>query len=331
MEWRHQEIIDSSLITTAFAPDGGRQVVFAVKHPVSTLRDLIMSKKPILYFSHHISELRRLHRVGEVPLIADYLQAYSSSVRGLRELYCVLEPTTIDEYRFLGLPEHPKPRLTARWPLLTEQNPRHDELVWTVPVPCTSRSAFPSGWDSDAREIPEDEVKECSSLLMQLAETLNRHVTGRDHQLIDQSKHVYGFRPLFNGNAAGGVERELRYGTECKEYHLLDGVAIFCPTSDRVLYKTRIIWDYMLEKWRQENSIVGDDASFRKLQHLLRDKETQIREFATAGDISGFADLLRGSVEACGMFFAREKQQRKPLVPDPMQIRQSEAERCSAE
>lgn len=303
--------------------------MFAVKHPLTTFLSVLEGQRDSLYFSHSISEPRRLHDKRDTKTLGAYLEDYSTTVTRIKEHYTVYEPTAIDEYRFEGPLDGPK--LTARWPFLDRMTPRPEDIVWSPPPPCHSSFAFPAGWEIDNREIPAKEARALMPLLWQLSDILDRHITGRDYQLIDQSKLTFGFCPLFNGNASEGVEIELRYASGCKDYGLSKHLAVVCPPRDRQLYVTRALWDTLLEQWRKYNTIVGNRRQFARLQDALRKSESAVRDLIQKRDTNGLAELLRREIERFGMYFQKEGEKRKPMGPDPMATRADEAHRCASE
>lgn len=327
LDWRHQEILLSRLIASQ-CEQPTCHVVFAIKQPIATLRKILLAESTGVYFSHPISEVRRLEAAGDDANVRHFLEEYDNHVSLLQEHYIVYEPTAIDEYRFEGFPELPLPKLTSRWPLAAERNPRHDDVVWTSTTDCGSAYAFPAGWQPDTREIPAGEVPHCSSLMSELVDLIDSQTTTRDYQLIDQSKLTYAFWPLFNGNASGGVEKELKYACLCRDVDLQKELVICCRASDRELYRTRVVWEGMLKKWRQSNTIVGDSGQFERLKTRLHARENNVRGMIDGNDIGGLANLLREAIEECRMHFAAEENLR-PMDPHPMEVRQAQAERCA--
>lgn len=328
LDWRHQETLVSRLIATHLGDDTA-SIVFAVKHPLRTFLSVLQTGRDSLYFSHAITEPRRLHGGGQVGAVRAFLSEYSTAIRELEQHYTVYEPTAIDEYRFKGPPE--SPRLTARWPFLDRMTPGPEEIVWSPPPRCRSPFAFPAGWQPDRRKIPQRQARACAPLLSHLADIIERHITARDYQLIDQCKVTFGFRPLFNGNASGGVEVELSYASRCRDHGLDKRVRVLCPPQDRELYVSRTVWDTLLGQWRDTRTIVGTPRQFTALQDALRNKETNLNDLLQKKDTNGLAGFLRRRIEECGMRFQQERKKQKAMGPDPMVTREDEAHRCASE
>jgi hypothetical protein len=149
----------------------------------------------------------------------------------------VWEPTTIDELRFLvtkvstpgeddGASDEMTlyfPRLLARWPYGNA-----DEILWAHPPQQTENPIDPAGlftdedirkaqtaktWNEVENALDPDRgarLRSISGQIAQLASLISVQINARDRTLVGQCPNIVIYRPVFNGNMATGVLRELQ-------------------------------------------------------------------------------------------------------------------------
>lgn len=292
LRWRHMDIVVTELVASALA--GGAHYLFAVKHPVETLRRLLY--RPDLhtvYLSHPISGPRRLlssaeeacrkegeHCVNEICEVANLLRWDPSLV--------VFEPAGIDELRFLTSSidkrEYPIPVLSERWPIPPATE---GELVWVSPdaeLEYDGRFAFDEDLSDLATErepgagaSTEDEAMDRALLfgVQVVFDDMEEQINSRDHQLVDQSDSLAVYRPLFRGVASQGVNEEVVYFA-----HLVEDEAaadsgklaiIYSPIEDEARYCAERIRVQMMD-WRAEGALSernGESIENIEIEELL--------------------------------------------------------------
>ena len=166
--------------------------VFAVKHPASTLYNLLFRRDSLpVYASFPISKTRN-DLEGRAEIDA-YRQALTDC-----DFLTVFDPLTIDELR-LSKDAHGKPCVTHRWPLGARGPMAAEVELTTDPFEGYSEAEFASFKDS-----------------------IEAHIVRRDYQLVSQARVVAAYRPFYGGplgrgvppspHPSGGVEKELMYG-----------------------------------------------------------------------------------------------------------------------
>ncbi len=227
LQWRSAETLLADHLAESAFGNGLRPTVLAVKHPLETVAKLLYSPQDTrFYLSHPISEPRRMY-AGDEAKEADALVSEVNQVAdALRQEGIVFEPTTIDELLFQKL-EDPRqkgstkrvPRLVRRWPLPDERT-----LLWTSvrsnvppldPARCfvelasedMSKAIFERAGDPDTVQ----HLLMVSSLVEALQDEIGVRVSSRDHRLVEQADYVVAYRPVFAGNASGGVKKEIEY------------------------------------------------------------------------------------------------------------------------
>ena len=275
LDWRAFEAVVSEKIAEAVGP--GPCYTVAVKHRLDTFDKLLTPGLPKAYLAHSISQVRKLlsrTSAGEQARA----EAYQAEVEGvaseLRPQKIVLfEPTTIDELRFAsyGTGDDRKwlPILTKRW-----QPPNDNEILWTRPV--LDDEPFgpePESWGTSGSTAPLfDEAAPVTpragavaALMAAFEQKIRKQINARDHQLVQQSDFVIGYRPFFDGHEAGGVEEELDFHDRLKEVGIpRTRAVVYHPPSDD---EARIPQDIagLLCKWQGEKLIVLHNSSAQPL------------------------------------------------------------------
>jgi len=94
-----------------------------------------------------------------------------------------------------------------------------------------------------------------------LRQKIQKQINARDHQLVQQSNFVIGYRPFFDGHEAGGVEEELEFHDRLKEVGIpRTRAVVYHPPSDD---EARVPQDIagLLCKWQGEKLIVPHNSS----------------------------------------------------------------------
>ena len=283
LDWRSVEVMLASSIS---ASADTRHHQFAVKHPTETLHDLLYSPKPIVYLSHPISEPRRLFMEGRVDEARNLVSHMREVVSRLTGSATVIEPTSIDELRFVS----GSARLSERWPF--KQDDR--ELVYVapdVPPSGTGAFAFPVGWDSDKRS----ELESSDSIGL-LQSAISRHINARDHGLVESADQIACYRPLFHGNASRGVEQELRHFDALVRSGLHKDATpvVFLPEEDRKAFARRTLIESLVPGWRRKGLLDGSADGFARFTRSIEASNAVADQVA-----SGSLDALRALLREC--------------------------------
>ncbi len=277
LDWRSKETLLADSLAAAW--DGKPHYVFAVKHPMETFFDLLYSDKETIYLSHPISEARQILREGNTRGARLIVREISELVARLRSRHVVIEPTAIDEARMKpDLEGRPSGNLEARWPF--DQNTR--QLLFQPPTTRQSEFAFPVGWEGDHRnDIPH------SALLSKLQNAILCQINARDHSLVEQSKLIACYRPLFRGNASRGVKEELQHARRLIELDVRspdDIGVVLCPDEDRSQYPYRELAN-LVGGWQEEGDLAGESCDFDRLKaDILERSNPDLFSRVLAGD-----------------------------------------------
>jgi hypothetical protein len=283
LDWRSVEILLSHALAHACH---SKHFLFAVKHPIRTFEDLLYANKPIAYLSHPISEPRRIwidadtdksevHRiVQEVSIVANRLSPH----------YVVIEPTTIDEYRFI------ESQLSTRWPFTQDNR----ELLYSPPVDVNNQFLFPSGWTEDTRKTVTT-----GPLLDRFRSAVEKQIDARDHTLVEQADVIACYRPLYRGNASGGVKEELDH--QVRLAHSNPGTTrpavVYNPLSDGTDYPQRQLWEAALPSWRDRRLVQGAPQDFERLtEDLIKNAVPNIDKV-----LQGDAEALKRILHSYGL------------------------------
>ncbi|MBL7738913.1 MAG: hypothetical protein JNK14_06810 [Chitinophagaceae bacterium] len=255
-DWRAKEVMISRYLTQQLNNETSVKgsvefYVFAVKHPYICLENLIRGK-PSAYLSHPISEVRRLEKKKEMKLVSELKEQMKVSTQELSDEFATFLPTTIDEFRIVVMSKLPK-RLPKNKGLLKRKVKgqlgkedvfynvllkRWDEELYLNPRDILYEYSGFSGIDRLwVEKITRNMECGTSTLLKALRSRISDQVTVRDYILVEQSKTLIVFRPIFNGNISGGVEEENEYFAQLAPYKLIEkagekNVYIYCPKAD---------------------------------------------------------------------------------------------------
>jgi hypothetical protein len=127
----------------------------------------------------------------------------------LTGIYTTFLPTTIDEYRIRFNVDGSKvpnyiPALSKRW---EEKLYKSSSDIIYIDSGFDDTNSLWHNIDS----IPVDINESISHLLEALATYISHQVTTRDFSMVEQSDILIIYRPIFNGNASGGVRQEFNY------------------------------------------------------------------------------------------------------------------------
>jgi hypothetical protein len=257
LDWRSKETILADWMAAACAR---AHYVFAVKHPMATFVDLLYSQKPKLYFSHPISEPRRLLR--EAPHneeAMDIVRHSQNVISRLNSRFVVIEPTAIDEYRFrTNSDDAVFGNLDSRWPFTRDGR----ELLYSPPDNPGNPRAFPVGWDVDTRgEIPP------SPLVDALHRAILSQIDARDHALVEHSDRMACFRPIYQGNVSRGVKEELQHLARLIALGVrpaVNSAVVYCPRCDRDHHPSCQL-SSAVTGWRRSGLVTGNPEQFLAL------------------------------------------------------------------
>lgn len=238
--WRQEEIV----LTDHFAATCGvPSHVVAVKHPVNTIINLIRKPSHSYYVSHPITGVRAQ---GNDFAQSSQYRSIVEFVRRVRATYTVIEPTTIDEFRFGHAEVNGErcvvPVLTPRWPA-----PGDYPLVDPADVPgsngmesvCAAENVTFLGLSDCLCDLVRGEGVErltpgVFNAMRQLEARVSEDITWRDHHLVDQTGQLIVYRPVADGVPSTGVRREVQYFAKLVQTGALKGVCVvFHPTQDR--------------------------------------------------------------------------------------------------
>jgi hypothetical protein len=210
--WREEEIMFTDVLAASCRVPSH---LFAIKHPIKTLTKLLTEPGISHYLSHPITSVRTDPGFPETASLHD-IQEIS---RSIRDLLPSIEPTTIDEFRLqkVGTDDY-LPFLNPRWPYLDSI----DRLLYTTPATnpgdsiCPPENIIALDVEKEFEELkagkgPPQVRENIFSSLRQLMEAISADVTWRDHHLVDQTRRLIVFRPIFQGRVSGGVKREVDY------------------------------------------------------------------------------------------------------------------------
>jgi len=208
----------------------------ATKHSCRLLEHVSKSNPYCVYISHPITEARQRAASGNQKLFDAWSKEVGNLADHLSKDLAVWEPTTIDELRIhtkkvklsSGSGQTTKevefafPRFLPRWPFQ-----RSDEILWTTPPTHVEEILDPASfftekdiaiimeattWEDLETKLGKDKSAQLRSISGQLGNLkflIGQQINARDRTLIGQCPILVVYRPLFNGNPATGVLREL--------------------------------------------------------------------------------------------------------------------------
>jgi len=190
------------------------------------------------------------------------------------------------------------PRLLERWPL-----GRVNEVLWSNPEKPLKEPLDPAGFFTDEeidviqkaktwQEI-KDKLGEKKSLelccisgeLEHLVALIGEQINSRDRTLVRQCSSLVIYRPLFNGNSAGGVLKELQAHkgfTELQHYTNAPKVFVLENSEDeKLLWRNTVVELLCGDErpwWRSSVSSAKEEA-------ISRLKSIEIADFVTQGEL----------------------------------------------
>jgi hypothetical protein len=202
-------------------------------------------------------------------------------VRRLAQHCVVIEPTTIDEFRFKGA------TLDMRWPF---RQTATSEMLYETPVsrnPLMETLMLPGCWDDDTRNVAET-----SHIFKRYADAVFRQIGARDHYLVEQAAIVACYRPLFCGNASRGVDEELKHHGRLMEHAGQKSPAVvFCPPEDRYDYHTEKLCD-AIQTWVKKKTITTSPEDHLRLLSDIRTKQVPERDVLLQGNRDALFAIL---------------------------------------
>lgn len=205
LDWRAKETMLSRFIANNL---GITNYVFAVKHSFDTFSNLLFENCPKVYLSHPITEIRRLEANGNAKEATKVREEIADISDRLSSNFTTFLPTTIDEFiikekpTMSGKTKIYYPALEKRWNV--DQYKTRNESLYTN----SGFTYINKLWKENA-SVKID--KKISNLLEALSASISDQVTIRDYTLVEQSDMLVVYRPVFNGNASGGVKQEFNY------------------------------------------------------------------------------------------------------------------------
>jgi hypothetical protein len=289
LDWRSKEIMTSRFI----AKNLGRIpcYVFAIKHNFDIFYNLIYGKHPTAYLSHPISEVRRLEASSESNKRnkADRLKHEILTISDeLCSHFAIFLPTTIDEFRIkmekVGSEKFFCSTLLPRWDADQYKEP-HNLLYQTSGF--EDRNELWVGGNTITNETTHQ-------LLKTLSATISAQVTTRDYMLVEQSKYLILYRPLFNGNQSGGVEKERSYHSDLIRVAEALGssstsktkVYVYCPADD-IRWYMKSTFEFCIADQIKRNVMACLEKEFEEI-----DEEEFKRLLAHGDDKEGLKELL---------------------------------------
>lgn len=310
LDWRSKETMMSKFVATQLEKP---HYVLAVKHSYTTLFNLVFKEKQFkkAYLSHPITEVRRLEKEND-PQTQRIKNEIDQLENSLSKIFTTFSPTTIDEYRIYT---EVKPKtnstkqekiyfsiLTKRWD--EEKYASQDDFLYRV----SGFAGENSLWIKDKTQIEQD--PEINQLLSALSSRISNQVTTRDYTLVEQSEVLIIYRPLFNGNASGGVQEEFRYYNELEKKLCF----ILCPIDDTNKFYTKQL-NYQIKYHVEQTKRlrIKNGLSFLEFDHeiwndidpAILDSKEKLSEF--------IEDKFDNKIE-----FAEFSEDRVPLGPDEL-------------
>jgi len=243
----------------------------ATKHSCRLLEHVFDANPYRVYLSHPISEARRLVASGNQGLFDEWSREIGNLADHLSKELPVWEPTTIDELRIRSTKvklvsgsEQPDteialPRFLPRWPFR-----RTDKFLWPNQLDSMPEILDPAGffteediakiegaktWEEIVNLLGADkstQLRFISGQIANLQDLIGQQINARDRTLVGQCPVLVAYRPLFNGNPATGVLRELQAHQMLVELeHFPDGLkpAVFVLENgedERLLWRNTI-------------------------------------------------------------------------------------------
>ena len=278
LDWRAKETMLSRFIANNL---NIKNYVFAVNHSYKTFYNLIFEDINKVYLSHPITEVRRLEKRGLNNDAQKIMSEITEISDRLSSIFTTFLPTTIDEFRVISKPSRDGISkdyyavLNKRWEADLYERSK-DKLF------------IHSGFNdkNNLWQISEDEVtrfdEHINHLLEALSDSISDQVTIRDYTLVEQSEMLVIYRPVFNGNASGGVREEFRYYKSLiKDTAKKNLCFIYCPQKDINKYYIRQ-FEIKLQLEIEENETLlcksdkFDTLSTEESEQLLHSSENEL-------------------------------------------------------
>jgi hypothetical protein len=266
LDWRSKETMMARFLAKQL---GIKNYLFATKHPYETLSNLIFELKKVVYFSHPISEVRRLEKQQQFERATSLKREISQLSNYLNAGFSAFLPTTIDELRVLnniGVISNAQgkskeirnfyPSLTERWEHDKYKQP--ENIFYLETGFDDSNSLWKKDFNIDTSNI--DEV--ISQLLTALVDFVIDQVSTRDYTLVEQSDVLVIYRPLFNGNTSGGVLEEFDYFNHFQD-DLENTVTcfIYCPQKDIDAFYVKELNNRILSEIEDDKMVLRNKAT----------------------------------------------------------------------
>lgn len=279
LDWRAKETMLSRHIANQL---NIKNYVFAVKHSFDTFSNLIFKSCHKIYLSHPITEVRRLEKSNKIDEAKKIMNEITEISDRLSYEFTTFLPTTIDEFRILfklaedGETKNYYSVLTKRW----------EEEIYAKPKDFLYVNSGFSDINALWTTIETEEIKlneQINHLLEALSDFISDQVTVRDYTLVEQSDMLVIYRPLFNGNASGGVREEFRYYKRLiKDSGKNILCYIYCPEVDIERYYIRQFELKIINeinegsiKYSNENILQNFTLSSEEYEQLLKGVENK--------------------------------------------------------
>ena len=214
IEWRITELTANEL--------GAPYALLAAKHPMDTFVKLLTSNCATVYISHPITAPRTEGIDSDGAPLVEQISELSSLI-GADDRACLIEPTTIDELRFVPSDDPAGPSLSPRWPYSRSTEYTVEGTMWdalTGPELALSEDPFGSVARAADRSIRADAdriayelewYREDDSSLTALKSAITRQINWRDRVLVAQSDLLFVMNPYSRstGRLSGGVAAEI--------------------------------------------------------------------------------------------------------------------------
>ncbi|WP_339609465.1 hypothetical protein [uncultured Planktosalinus sp.] len=273
LDWRATETTFSRYIAMQL---GLKNYLFATKHSYLSFSNLIYEDYKKVYLSHPITEVRRLEKKGDSQEVEKIMSEINEISEKLSYQHTTFLPTTIDEYRIYfkiadeGDSKIYFEKLTERWDAKKYKDPK--DILY-------NKSGFNDVnalWIKNIEDVSTDNTS-MNTLLEVLSDLISDQVSIRDYALVEQSDILIIYRPLFNGNASGGVKEEFRYFKKLKVDTNRDILCfIYCPQIDIEKYYARQLVKLIEEEIQSNNlQYSGSESLFlsKECEELFNAKE----------------------------------------------------------
>lgn len=234
--------------------------------------------------------------VDEEPeLASQFIHEISDTISRIQSDYIVFEPATIDELRI----DSSTGKLKKRWPFSPLTS---NELLFELPNPVSCDCLFPAGWNEDRRDTSNSSLE----LMNLLVSAIDRQISSRDHDLVEQSEIIIAYRPLFAGNESRGVHEELLHVRRLNNLSSAEKkvrVIAYSEKSDRIDRPYRQFADKILQAWWDDNQITGNAQNFENCRSDVRRKVGV-----------NIQDLFAGNSQALEAFLHKYGLVAKPLA-----------------